>query len=574
MSTKSGDGKLVLIVDDMPDSCFLLEVILKSKGYQTMTASNGIEALECMSERLPDLIISDILMPNMDGFVFCKKCKTNPALAKIPFVFYTATYTSAKDEEFALSLGADLFIKKPMEIEQFSKNIEDVLNKYKTGILTPTVPKAPPDEQTFMKEYNQALICKLEDKITELETAKNLAQQKENLLRAILNSSPDIVLTINEDGIFLDAMTRDKGMLYKTPEEFIGRHFNEVMPKDLNIDIAKLIELAITSGNVQTIQYQLPVYSAPMWLEAKITLVKDYFVEGKKVVAIVIRDITPHKALENELKLLNQNLAERIEDEIKRRQKQEKLYMQQARFSAMSDMLISISHHWRQPLNAIGLLFQHIKDEFDNGTLTADKLTYSVNLAMSKLTEMSNIITQFIKLIKPSYEKSAFELKKATLDVISLLKPQLEQSNIDCKLYCKLHNQLITSKTDLCCDDMFVYAEEQCFNDCLVRLISNAEHAITKATKDGTLTDKGLITISFDKKDKRLIVSVEDNGCKIAENIIDRIFEPYFTSYDDVKTQGIGLYIAKMTVENSLCGKINAYNTDTGACFRIELDAN
>ncbi|MCX7914548.1 MAG: response regulator, partial [Thermodesulfovibrionales bacterium] len=117
----------ILIVEDNTDSRVLLEKMLKSRGYDVLSASNGVEALEKISLSMPDLIISDILMPEMDGFELCRRIKTDENLSHIPFVFYTATYVDEKDERLALSLGASRFLIKPMEPDVFLSIIEGCL---------------------------------------------------------------------------------------------------------------------------------------------------------------------------------------------------------------------------------------------------------------------------------------------------------------------------------------------------------------------------------------------------------------------------------------------------------------
>jgi len=98
----------ILIVDDNEEDRYMLEVLLRGQGYKVVSAADGVEALEKASQDGFDMIISDIMMPRMDGFQLCHKVKTNEKLKNIAFVFYTATYTDPKDEEFALSLGKSL----------------------------------------------------------------------------------------------------------------------------------------------------------------------------------------------------------------------------------------------------------------------------------------------------------------------------------------------------------------------------------------------------------------------------------------------------------------------------------
>jgi len=114
----------ILVVDDKSENRYMLESMLRSSGYDVVPAINGVEALEKLHADTFDLIISDILMPRMDGFMFIRECKTDPVLNKIPFIFYTASYTSEKDREFGMSLGAEQYILKPIEPDEFLEIIK------------------------------------------------------------------------------------------------------------------------------------------------------------------------------------------------------------------------------------------------------------------------------------------------------------------------------------------------------------------------------------------------------------------------------------------------------------------
>ena len=92
----------VMIADDNEQNLYLLEVLLRSEKYEVVCAKDGLEALEYLKKDSFGLIISDILMPRMDGFQLCRECKVDPRLKDIPFIFYTATYTDGKDEELCL----------------------------------------------------------------------------------------------------------------------------------------------------------------------------------------------------------------------------------------------------------------------------------------------------------------------------------------------------------------------------------------------------------------------------------------------------------------------------------------
>ncbi|MBN1628425.1 MAG: response regulator, partial [Thermoleophilia bacterium] len=169
--------KRVLIVDDHEENLHLLEVLLESQGYSVTLTSNGAEALKAARQDPPDLVVSDILMPVMDGFSLCRAWKTDEKLRAIPFVFYTATYTDLRDEQLALSLGADAFITKPAEPEDFLARLLATLAR------TDTTPHVPPQEtpvelESLGKQYNEALVRKLEDKMLQLERTKHALEQE------------------------------------------------------------------------------------------------------------------------------------------------------------------------------------------------------------------------------------------------------------------------------------------------------------------------------------------------------------------------------------------------------------
>ena len=163
--------KRALIVDDIKENLYLLESLLKGYGYATVTANNGAEALGLGLKEPPDIIIADILMPVMDGYTLCREWKKEDTLKNIPFVFYTATYTHPKDGEFALSLGADRFIIKPQEPEDFMAIIEQVLSEFRNGKIQVS-PTPESSEVSMLKEYNETLIRKMEDRMIKSEEAE------------------------------------------------------------------------------------------------------------------------------------------------------------------------------------------------------------------------------------------------------------------------------------------------------------------------------------------------------------------------------------------------------------------
>jgi CheY-like chemotaxis protein len=158
----------VLIVDDNATNRKLLRVNLDGEGIQTIEAQDGIEALERLNADGADLIISDILMARMDGYRLCQEVRKNERLRETPFIFYTSTYTSPGDEKLALDCGADRYIKKPAPLGTILMAILELSGPY--GMRER--PTAPAEEIVIMREYNEALVRKLEERNTTLEIAR------------------------------------------------------------------------------------------------------------------------------------------------------------------------------------------------------------------------------------------------------------------------------------------------------------------------------------------------------------------------------------------------------------------
>jgi signal transduction histidine kinase/DNA-binding response OmpR family regulator len=179
----------ILIVDDREDNCYLLETLLKSNGFEVECARNGAEALAKARQTPPQLIISDLLMPVMDGYSLLRQWKADARLKAIPFIVYTATYTDPKEEQLALNLGANAFILKPAEPADFITRINEIITAARSGGTAeipasatnppPRIPVAVSEEEDSrnLRLYSEVLVHKLEDKMEELDQANHELQR-------------------------------------------------------------------------------------------------------------------------------------------------------------------------------------------------------------------------------------------------------------------------------------------------------------------------------------------------------------------------------------------------------------
>lgn len=158
----------LLIVEDVPHILELLEVTLRFKGYPVVTASNGEEALAAIEKALPAMVITDILMPKLDGFALAHRLRADPKTSQIPIIFLSATYVTPEDKRFALSLGAVRFLEKPVDTEEFLLTIAEVL----TADLS-TLPR-PLEDHEFYRGYRERLENKLQHKLAQISRTEKL----------------------------------------------------------------------------------------------------------------------------------------------------------------------------------------------------------------------------------------------------------------------------------------------------------------------------------------------------------------------------------------------------------------
>lgn len=177
----------ILVVEDVEHIRRLLEVTLGFKGYPVFSAGNGQEALEKIAAERPALIITDILMPRMDGFALIQRLRSDPSANHIPIIFLSATYVTPEDRSFALSLGASAFLEKPVDTEEFLLTVAEVLT------CGPGVLPAPMDQQKFYRGYRERLETKLRHKINQIQRTErlldNLPDEQKPAFRTLLEEA-------------------------------------------------------------------------------------------------------------------------------------------------------------------------------------------------------------------------------------------------------------------------------------------------------------------------------------------------------------------------------------------------
>lgn len=535
--------KTILIADDNQDNLYLLQSMLASSGHTVVMAINGAEALEKARESPPDLIISDILMPVMDGFSLCNAWEKDPVLKKIPFVFYTGTYTDPKDEQFALSLGADRFIVKPKEPEVFLKIIADLLAepREEKGEKRRSL-KMP--EKVLLREYSESLFRKLENKMSELEAANRLLKEKELALgnsirnwQVTFDAMNDAISLIGLDGKILRCNTAMAKLVGRQIKDLIGLNCYTLM-HGASKPIPECPIVRMKSSKQREI---LEFFKNDRWLHVTVDPLLD---DGGIIVGgvHVIRDITKRKSVEEELKKHREHLEELVG---------ERTSELEAMNKELESFSYSVSHDLRAPLRHLtgfaGLLTEKLSENLDE---EGKRYLQVISDSATKMNRLIEDILLFSRMGRA-------EMRKISIDMNALVKEALQELEIDVR------------GRDIRWDIGELPRVEG--DPIMLRLVMI--NLIANALKFTRTKKQAIIGINAATQKKEFVFSVKDNGVGFDMKYNNKLFSIFQRLHreEDFEGTGIGLAHVKRLVHRHggrvwAEGKVNE-----GATFSFSL---
>ncbi len=254
------------------------------------------------------------------------------------------------------------------------------------------------------------------------------------------------------------------------------------------------------------------------------------------------------------LEAYKESLEKRVEEEIASRREHEAMLMHQARLASMGEMIGNIAHQWRQPLNAISVILSRMHLKQQTGKLDTEFFNDAYTNASQLIQKMSKTIDDFRNFFSPNNQRDSFNLADVIRDTLELYEAAFEDKTINISLQMDVEKNIVGFKNE--------------FSQVLINMLGNAKDAFTERN-----IHDGLITIRTTCSDDSVTIEVEDNAGGIAEALLERIFEPYFTTKEEGKGTGIGLYMSKVIIEEHMSGTLSVKNTRDGACFSIVIPA-
>lgn len=536
----------ILIVDDRAENLYLLETLFKGSGYEVVSAKNGVEALDELKKDSIDMIISDILMPRMDGFQLCRECKTDESLREIPFVFYTAAYTERKDEEFALSLGAAKFIVKPVEPDVFLKILESVIEEHRKGALI--APKRPIEEEAvYLAEYNKRLVKKLNKEVQDLERANKKLKESEEALRRSEQFIKNILESVGEGFSVVDreyrVVTANKayGDQFKVSiEDIMGKHCYELSHQTDRPCYETGTECpakhTFETGEPHTVTHtHRDKEGNPVYVEVRSYPMKDASGDVVSVIKVT-NDITEKR---------------KLEDQLRHAQKME----------AVGRLAGGVAHDFNNILTAIIGYGNILQMKIGEG----DPVRVYVNQILGASEKAAHLTQSLL----------AFSRRQIIRPMPVNLNEIIERVE---KLLLRLIGEDIELKMTLTDRDFTIMADSGQIEQVLMNLATNARDAmpegglITISTELMELDDKFIKAHGYDvKPGVYSVLSVTDTGAGMDEDTRKRIFEPFFTTKEVGKGTGLGLSIIYGIVRQHN-GYINVYSEpNKGTTFKIYL---
>lgn len=541
----------IVVVDDTPANLKLLAGLLSEQGYRVRPASSGALALRSVNAKIPDLILLDVRMPELDGYAVCRQLKADPHTCAIPVIFISALNESA-DKVQSFSVGGVDYITKPFEPAE-------VLARVKTHLE--------------LRRLQQELERRVEARTADLAQAHHALQVSEERLRRVIEATSDGVWDWNLRSGEMFFSDHWYTMLGYAPGEFAASH--AAWHDLLHPDDAAPAEAAIRAhvdGQSPELNLELRMRARNgdwQWVHNRGKVIERAAAGEALRMVGTQADIAARKRAEEQLEHYRTGLEERVAARTAELDKAREQLLQSEKLAALGHLVAGMAHELNTPLgNArtmAGALDEHLRQfsaAVNAGTLRHSQLDAflsrcreAVDLLERNTARAANLIAQFkeIAVDQSSLRRRRFDLRRTIEQIVFALQPQFERA---------AHRVELDIPDELVLDSYPGPLEQVIAN-----LVGNS------LTHGFVGMASGLISIRAAPLDAAQIeIEYSDNGAGVPEAIRHRIFEPFFTTRLGSGGSGLGLYITHTLVTGTLGGTIRLVDRrGPGASFRLTL---
>jgi PAS domain S-box-containing protein len=524
------DKHVILIIDDTPENLQVLGSLLDQRGYEVMIASSGFEAFQIIGSLLPDLILLDIMMPDMDGFEVCRKIKANPESGKIPVIFISALELVDQKVQ-AFKSGAVDYITKPFQADEVLARVETHLRLVQ------------------LEELKQEIAGRV---LTEEKL-----RLSESRFRTLLNSIPELVWLKDPDGVYLACNRLFECFFGFSEKDIVGKTDYDFVDKELADSFRDNDRMALSVGGARSNQEWVTFADSGQRVFLKTTKVPLFDDSGSVIGVLgVSADITD---LERNRKIMIQH---------------EKMMM-------VGGIAAGVAHEINNPLSTIIQGIQNVERRFSPKLPSNKKVADEIGLDLNKVhvyMEQREINSYFDNMRKAADRASyiAANLLQFSrqgdkfhqmLDINEVLNQAIDLAASDSTLLRKYNFKGIDIKREYSRKLPKISLSITEIEMVIINLLKNAAQAMSAAG-----IEEPVITVRTSRLREHVAITIEDNGPGITDEVCQKVFDPFFTTKEPGHGTGLGLSVSHAIIADKHGGTIFVESEPgKGSCFTIHL---